>query len=243
MDWSSPRSALKRIRGGAPRITLALAIAAVMAPAAGYAQAVQVVPSQQKPIAPSAPQTPAAQMPHPELSPAPLNPGNLGSNTREIPLPNVFRGCWFGQVSNVDSMRPLSPDAGHIRWLTKAYTLCYRQTGYNGRWQLTFAEGSVANRAIVSDQRQVMRVKSVEGPNRAVILSYLHFRAPQVNPFGMPTGVVNTLDELTHLHCTVSPDDGAMEVAADVFVENDGKPWVEMTWRARFIRIGNRPGG
>ncbi len=241
MDRPSPRFVLDAIRGRALWITLAAALAAGLTPAPGLSQAVQVVPSQQKPSAP--PQTPAAQMPHPEISPAPLNPGNLGSNTREIPLPNVFRGCWFGQVPDVDSIRPLSPDAGHIRWLTKAYTLCYRQIGYSGRWQLTFAEGSVANRAIVTDQRQVMRVKSVEGPDRAVILSYLHFRAPQVNPFGMPTGIVNTLDELTHLHCTVSPDDGAMEVAADVFVENDSKPWVEMTWHARFVRIGNRPGG
>lgn len=217
--------------------------ALLFAGAIARAQAVRILPSQQKPIAPTTPQAPAAQMSHPELSPAPLNPGNFGSNTREIPLPEVFRGCWFGQVPAVDSMRPLSPDAGHIHWLTKTYTLCYRQVGYAGRWQLTFAEGSVANHAIVSDERQVMRVKSVAGPDRAELLSYLHFRAPQVNPFGMPTGVVNTLDELTHLHCAVAPDRTAMDVAADVFVENDGKPWVEMTWRARFIRIGDRPGG
>lgn len=243
MRKSSPSFILKRF-GGRFLVIAAVAYALVaLTPRPLRAQtSVRVLPSQQKPVTP-APAEPAAQMPHPEFIPQPLNPGQLGSNTREIPLPQVFRGCWFGQVSAVDSIRPLSPAAGHIRWLTKTYTLCYRQKGYSGPWELTFAEGSVADSSIVSDERQVMRVKSVEGPDRVVLLSYLHFRAPQVTPFGMPTGIVNTLDELTHLHCAVNADHTAMEVRANVFIENDGKPWVEMTWRTRFVRIGARTGG
>lgn len=164
-------------------------------------------------------------------------PGGPGSNTREIPLPEVFRGCWAGEVPVVDSMTPLSPAATHVQWLTKSYTLCYKQIGYGDRWHLTFAESSVAERSVVSDQRQSISVKSVAGPDRAELTAYLHFRAPQLNPIGVPTGVVNTLDELTHLHCTVTPDHRAMNVRADVFVENNGESWVQITWHTRLTRI------
>ncbi|MBV8055782.1 MAG: hypothetical protein JO071_11135, partial [Deltaproteobacteria bacterium] len=48
-------------------------------------------------------------------------PGPQG-NAREIPLPEIFRGCWSGSVPRVDSMQPFSPDMGRLIWLTKTYT-------------------------------------------------------------------------------------------------------------------------
>lgn len=57
-----------------------------------------------------------------------------------------------------------------------------------------------------------------------------------MNPIGIPTGVVNTLDELTQLHCTVTPDHYAMNVQAEVFVENNGESWVKITWHMRLLR-------
>jgi hypothetical protein len=158
-------------------------------------------------------------------------------NTREIPLPEVFRGCWSGSVPNVDSMRPFSPDMSRLIWLTKTYTLCYKQAGYNGKWQLTFAEGTVADRREVSDQRQSIRVKSVSGPDRAELTAYLHFRTRGFIWFG---GIArpSTLDELTHLHCNVRPELNLMTVSAAVFVETNGEPYAEVTWHTNFFRTG-----
>ncbi len=126
---------------------------------------------------------------------------------------------------------------GHTIWLTKSYLLCYKQAGYNGKWQLTFAEGRVADRQQVSNQRQLIKVKSVSGANRAELTAYLHFRAAAVGVFGMPSGVVNTMDELTHLQCHVEPSRQRMSVQAKVFVENDGRPYANITWHADFIRV------
>ena len=200
------------------------------------ADSVQTIPSQRNiPLPRESARPPLTRQPG--LSP-PMRrilPGPQG-NLKEIPLPEVFRGCWSGTAPQVDSITPLSPDAGQLIWLTKRYVLCYKQAGYNGRWKLTFAEGSVANGSEVSDQRQVIRVKSVSGANRAELTAYLHFRAPQLNGFGYSTGGTNVLDELTHLHCSVVPDENVMNVRAMVFVENDGAPYASIQWHARFFR-------
>lgn len=203
------------------------------------AQQVRVLPSQQKPSAEDVPPdqfAPSQSKTLPSMPPHPVMPDIPGSNIREIPLPEIFRGCWAGEVPEVDSMTPLSPDAVHVQWLTKLYKLCYKQVGASDRWHLTFAETSVAQRSIVSDQRQSVSVKSVAGGDRAELTSYLHFRAPQLTLFNLPSGVVNTLDELTQLHCVVTPDHQAMDVRAEVFVENNGESWVQMTWHARLLR-------
>ena len=203
------------------------------------AEQVQVLPSQQKPSVENLPRdqpAPSQSETIPTLPEQPVMPGGPGSNMREIPLPEIFRGCWAGEVAAVDSMTPLTPEAVHVRWLTKLYKLCYKQVGAGDRWHLTFAETSVAQRSMVSDQRQSVSVKSVAGGDRAELTAYLHFRAPQVNLFDLPSGVVNTLDELTQLHCTVTPDHSAMDVQAEVFVENNGESWVKMTWHTRLLR-------
>jgi hypothetical protein len=202
------------------------------------AQQVRVLPSQQKPSTEDLPRerAPSQSETLPIIPQRPVMPDNPGSNIREIPLPEIFRGCWAGEVPEVDSMTPLSADAVHVRWLTKLYKLCYKQVGTGDRWHLTFAETSVAQRSIVSDQRQSVRVKSVAGRDRAELTAYLHFRAPQLTLFDRPSGVVNTLDELTQLHCAVTPDREAMDVRAEVFVENNGESWVQMTWHTRLLR-------
>jgi hypothetical protein len=204
------------------------------------AQQVQVLPSQQKPPAETLPRLPAPSQEEtiPSMPSLPVTPNGQGSNTREIPLPEIFRGCWSGEVARVDSMIPLTPNALHVQWLSKLYTLCYKQVGAGDRWHLTFAETSVAQRSMVTDQRQSISVKSVDGQDRAELTGYLHFRAPQLSLFGMATGTVNTLDELTQLHCTVTPDHDAMNVRADVLVENNDEPWVKITWHTHLLRTG-----
>jgi len=199
-----------------------------------FAGQVQTIPSQQN--LPPPPQTspPLAHQPLETIPSNPVLPGPQG-NTRELPLPEVFRGCWSGEVAQVDSIEPLSPDARQVIWLTKSYTLCYKQIGFGGSWHLTFADGSVANRREVSDQRQTIKVKSVSGTDRARLTAYLHFRAPVVNMFGAPTGIINTLDELTDLDCLVMGD-SVMDVRAAVFVENDDRPYARIIWHARLRR-------
>jgi hypothetical protein len=196
---------------------------------------VQTLPSQQYAPPPPAQVKPQANQSESEKTLPPVLPAPQGA-TREIPLPEVFRGCWRGTVARVDSITPLSSSAGRTIWLTKSYTLCYKQIGYNGKWHLTFAEGSVTDRRKVTDQRQSIRVKSVSGADRAELTAYLHFRAPVIGMFGTPTGIVNTMDELTHLHCYITPDKSTMEVEASVFVENDDRPYANINWHTQFYR-------
>jgi hypothetical protein len=210
-------------------VIMTLAIAALGG--AGNAANLEVLPSQQSPPQlPSQPASPPPLSPQQERTIPPRLPMGLGNNTREIPLPKIFRGCWSGSVPAIDSLTPLQPDEPPIIWLTKLYTLCYQQSGMNGRWKLTFADSSVADSGRVSDQRQVIKVKAVPAPDEAVLSAYMHFRAASIGMFGMPTENINTLDELADLHCRMTPSRDAIEVRASVFVESNTEPYAEMSW-------------
>ena len=214
-------------------IGLALAASPSTTPAAG----VEILPSQQAPQMPATKPMPFA--PQQEQTIPPRLPMGLGSNTREIPLPKVFRGCWSGSVPAIDTIRMLQEGAGPPIWLTKLYTLCYQQAARNGRWELMFADGSVERSDRVSDQRQVIKVKAVTAPDEAELSDYLHFRAAKFNPLlGIPTGEITEMDELADLHCRMTPDRDAIEVQASVFVESNAEPYAEMTWHTRLERTG-----
>jgi hypothetical protein len=221
-------------------IPAALALTLASPPGSTIAAQIETLPSQQIPEARTAP-PPIVRQPG-EIPGLPLQlPGPQG-NTRELPLPEVFRGCWSGSVPRVDSIRPLSPDMGRLIWLTKTYTLCYKQAGLNGKWQLTFAESAVADRREVSDQRQLIKVKSVSGPDHAELTAYLHFRTRGFAGFG---GVArpSTLDELADLHCDVAGQRDLMAVNAAVFVETNGEPYAEVTWHTNFYHNGGATSG
>jgi hypothetical protein len=206
-------------------------------PTYALAAQVQTLPSQQIPETPRS--APLFRRQLPESPGLRLQLPTAQGNTREIPLPRVFRGCWSGFVDSLDSIRPLNPDLGRLIWLTKTYTLCYKQAGYKGKWQLTFAKGAVAAGREVSDQRQAIKVDSVTGPDRAELTAYLHFRTQGFVGF---RGVArpSTLDELTHLHCEAHPAQNLMFVRAEVFVETNGEPYAEVTWHANFFRTGEQ---
>ena len=208
-----------------------------LTPAVAMGAQLETLPSQHAPEVPSTP-PPIIHQPAPIPGPPTQFPAPQ-HNTREIPLPEVFRGCWSGSVPRIDSMQPLSPKVGRLIWLTKTYTLCYKQAGYNGKWQLTFAESAVADRSEASDQRQSIRVKSVSGRDHAKLSAYLHFRTHGFVGFG---GMArpSTLDELAHLDCHVHPDDNVMAVNAAVFVETNGEPYAEVTWHTNFFRTGGQ---
>lgn len=227
------------------KVLAAAAIISMMAlagsPGVSLAANLEVLPSQQAPQLPVRPLSPPPMAPQQEETIPPRLPQGLGSNTREIPLPKVFRGCWSGSVPTIDSIKPLRPGEPRLIWLTKLYTLCYQQAGANGQWKLTFADSSVADTDRVSDQRQVIKVKTVSGPDQAVLSAYLHFRAPKIDPWlGMPTGEISIMDELADLHCQMTPDRDAIEVNASVFVESNSEPYAVMTWHTRLGRTGGK---
>jgi len=214
-------------------VQLALCLIVLLARAS--AAQIPALPSQQIPRAHRTP-PPITGQPA-EVPNAPFTlPAPQGS-TREIPLPEVFRGCWSGSVAEIDSLQLFNPDAGRLIWLTKTYTLCYKQTGYSGKWQLTFAESGVADPLRVSEQRQLIKVNSVSGGDRAELTAYLHFRTNGFVGFG---GIArpSTLDELSHLHCSISPERELMVVSAAVFVESNGEPYANLSWHTDFSRIG-----
>jgi hypothetical protein len=212
---------------------LVLTLASLAGSASVLAGQIETLPSQQVPETRTT-SPPITHQPGDMPGFPPQLPGPQG-NTREIPLPEVFRGCWSGSVPQVDSIRLLSQDMSRLIWLTKTYTLCYKQAGYTGKWQLTFAEIAVADRFKVSDQRQLIKVKSVSAPDQAELTAYLHFRTHGLVGFG---GVArpSTLDELTNLHCNVVAQGDLMAVSAVVFVETNGEPYAEVTWHTNFYR-------
>ena len=59
-------------------------------------------------------------------------------------LPAVFRGCWQGEVSQLDWIRR-DPASSHKIgfWTPKTYRLCYRRVG-DQPFTLTFTETGVA---------------------------------------------------------------------------------------------------
>jgi hypothetical protein len=239
---SAPPSQQRRKTRALPGALLSIGCCLCVLSAVRIADAgqIQTLPSQQNiPQSNDAPKPlrrqPGATLPKPRVLPG-------QGNIREIPLPQVFHGCWEGEVPRVDSIQPLRSDTGHIAWLTKSYRLCYKQTGIKGRWQLTFAESSVSDRTVASDQRQSIKVKSVTSPQQAQLTAYLHFRAPQLNMFGQPTGEINTLDELTSLDCLVQEADGGMQVQAQVFVEMDDQPYARILWHSRLRRTSSDSG-
>jgi hypothetical protein len=72
---------------------------------------IETLPSQQSlpPLpAPRPPLVHQHQNQNQEETIPPTLPGVQGP-TREIPLPEVFRGCWQGSVPQVDSIVPLDP--------------------------------------------------------------------------------------------------------------------------------------
>ncbi len=174
---------------------------------------------------PLAPSPPGSRL---EIPPAP--PSKSSGDRSVLTLPPVFRGCWRGTVSSIDSLTILNAHAAMVRWLPKSYTFCYRRGGLQEQWELAFGEGKVTDSAMVSGQDQWVRVDSIGGPDRASLRAYLRFNT------GSNSGDPSRKDEWTELDCRAEPDGSAMNVSARVNVQIDGVPSVLITWHARFRR-------
>jgi hypothetical protein len=168
------------------------------------------------------PQPPPPQQAQPSVPP----PSYMAPMTA---LPATFRGCWQGEVEQLDWIRR-EPGAHKVGfWTPKTYRLCYRRVG-NQPFKLTFTETGVApNEKIIHPHGNVVPVRT-DGRAYASMLAQLHF-----DEYGngrdsyAPTFAV---DETTHLDCRIGGDD--MIVSADVYGTRDGEPWFKAHWRADF---------
>lgn len=86
---------VRRRRGADAGISAILAFAALAVIGAGIADGgqVQTLPSQQNIPPAQVTRPPFLQQPRESVPRPPIMPGRQG-NTREIPLPEVFHGCW-----------------------------------------------------------------------------------------------------------------------------------------------------
>lgn len=185
---------------------------------------IQLIPPQL--FMPPQPASPPPPPPRPYVAPSYIAP----MTTQSSPvLPAVFRGCWHGEVDQLDWIRR-EPGAHKIGfWTPKTYRLCYKRIG-DRPFTLTFTETGVApNEKIIHPHGNVVPV-TTDGRAYASMLAQLHFDeyGSGRNPYA-PTFAV---DETTHLDCRIGGED--MRVSADVYGTRDGEPWFRAHWRADF---------
>lgn len=178
----------------------------------------QLFAPQPQPAAPPPPQ------PRPNVAPSYMAP-----MTAQPALPAVFRGCWQGEVEQLDWIRR-EPGAHKVGfWTPKTYRLCYKRIG-NQPFKLTFTETGVEpNEKIIHPQGNVVPVRT-DGRAYASMLAQLHFdEYSNGRDSYAPTFAV---DETTHLDCRIGGAD--MLVSADVYGTRDGAPWFKAHWSADF---------
>ncbi len=175
---------------------------------------------------------PAPAQPQAVAPPAPAPPMNVAPMTAQLPA--VFRGCWQGQVNQLDWIRR-EPGAHKIGfWTPKTYRLCYKRVG-DRPFTLTFTETGVApSEKIINPHGNVVPI-STDGREYAAMRSRLYFDEYKTHADGWsPTFAV---DETTNLDCRIAGED--MTVNADVYGTRDGAPWFRAHWRADFHRFEN----
>jgi hypothetical protein len=173
---------------------------------------------------------PAEPQPVPPPPPAAVNVAPMTAQA----LPAVFRGCWQGEVNELDWIRS-EPGAHKVGfWTPKTYRLCYKRVG-DQPFSLTFTETGVApNDKILNPRGNVVPIMT-DGRAYAAMRSRLNFDEYKTLADGMsPTFAV---DETTNLDCRIAGDD--MMVTADVYGTRDGEPWFRARWRADFRRFEN----
>jgi hypothetical protein len=144
-------------------------------------------------------------------------------------LPATFRGCWQGQVNQLDWIKR-EPGAHKVGfWTPKTYRLCYKRVG-SRPFQLTFTEHGVEpNEKIINPRGHVVPVRT-DGRAYAAMRAQLHF--DEYSSGWNPAAQTFAVDETTHLNCQIAGDD--MTVSADVYGTRDGEPWFRAHWRADF---------
>jgi hypothetical protein len=176
------------------------------------------------PVAASTPDIPAA-------SPA---GADRGAQVLEIPLPENFKGCWRGTVTDLDSRRRVGgwwPPAFLMIWTAKTYEFCFLQRGI-GAWELIYNSQRDDKPEMMEQRDSSLAFVSMDGPG-AVVLKATMVLAQRT---GLTSGAVD--DETTLLHCQIASD-GTMAVRGDLNVNRNDLPWAEATWHANFVLTGD----
>lgn len=193
-------------------------------------------PAQQLQVIPPAP-TPAPVPQAESTPPSPPSPPPNATLHAQPVLPAVFRGCWQGYVSYLDSIQREygAPKLGY--WTPKTYRICYRRVG-NGPFELTFSQVGVQPDAKITNPTGRMDLISTDRRNTARMRAQLHFDEYYPGPFFK--GHTFAVDEETILDCAIQGS-GAMLVRGAVFGRRDGSPWFRATWHAVFERLAGLP--
>jgi len=149
-------------------------------------------------------------------------------------LPAIFRGCWRGEVFNLDEIQLLPGAGGLGTWTPKTYRVCYQRTG-NGPFELTFTEAGIEHDSRIYNAAGNMQLLSTDGHN-AMMQASLHFDESVGGGgsfFGLVLGGGSfPVDETTKLRCVIEPD--GMHVWATVYGTRDGAPWFRAHWHTIF---------
>jgi len=147
----------------------------------------------------------------------------------EIPIPEQFKGCWFGDVVGLDSSRALSLWPPVLLWQPKRYELCFTKRGLD-LWQFDYAETNVKDPS--NKYFTQIGPVTVESPKVEGNTVRLHFNAQYRSGGGHST---TALDELSDLRCAFA-ENQVMSIDADVIVKRNGNPCRELTWHADFAQ-------
>ena len=208
----------------------------------------QTVPAPQSHNSETIPSNPLAAQPSwpppriPYQAPQPQPPDAIGvsppasmEQTQPI-LPDMFHGCWRGEVDSLDAITRLPGAAKLGTWTPKTYRICYKRYG-NGPYQLTLTETRVAPDNRIVSPTSTMRLLSSQG-NSAMMLGSLHFDEyfpATAGFFGFGNPETFPVDETTKLRCIVAPD--GMHAWATVTGARDGAPWFRAYWHALFYQV------
>jgi hypothetical protein len=200
-----------------------------LAPDGDSGNTIQLLPNwNQSPAQPQAAATP------PPPPPTHVNVAPMTAQAAPA-LPAVFRGCWQGEVNQVDWIRrePGAPKIGY--WTPKTYKLCYKRVG-DQPFTLTFTNTGVEESDKIVNARGQVVPLSTDGRAYASMRSNLTFDEYKVRGAfdGSPTFAVA---EITNLDCRIAGDE--MMVTADVYGARDGEPWFTARWRADFHKYEN----
>ncbi len=233
---------MRTIRGSTrfpSRIAAALGLIVAFAAGGAFAQTLMQAPGGQN--APSfAPHARSTATPAPpesttlQIAPAPQAAAAPSSvpppmMTQSAPvLPEVFRGCWQGEVDLLDTLERLPGGHKVGYWTPKTYRLCYQRVG-DGPFKLTFSETGIEPTDKIIHAHGQVDTLATDGRMYARLRSQLGFDEFRVEP---GEGGTFHVDETTMLDCRIQ--NGAMAVAASVQGNRDGVPWFRARWRALF---------
>jgi hypothetical protein len=142
----------------------------------------------------------------------------------EIPLPETFNGCWYGEVDQTDSQRKLMHDLFplFVTWQPKAYELCFQRRGLN-QWQLTYGSSTLLGYGSSTLIRaQSVKFLRMDGPSIVELQADMTF---------VTLGI--TKDETSILRCDLS-NGSSLQVQGNITANWNGAPWMAAQWHTDF---------